>query len=336
MTISVDVCGVNFRYVRQLPVEVFNLVCQAVTSFEAMRGEWNEFQEVNNLLGDPFASGHFGNVYALSDDYILKIEKPMHKGSYNTRDGKILEDLQGIAMIPQIYMYDDNNDYMVIQRIKGQTCGGYQRDPEFDLPKDFDLEWTKAMIKNTAQEIEARGWRIADAHAGNCMIDHEGNFWIVDVGLFDSLKELEEGKRPFGRSTLEAIRSLGCVYQGMKRKQSREKAQMEAQVMKQQIEEVVERDVQRLGKAFAQVGKALVEIDFNVFARNMAQALKDQANNPHKPVTIVTPRVRTKGTVNPLYNYGRCSDCWNAVYECTCYKIGYRSYREYSSFSIWS
>lgn len=329
MTISVDVCGVNFRYVKQLPVETFNLLCQAVTAFEAMRDEWNAFEEVNKLLGDPFASGHFGNVYSLGEEYILKIEKPSTKGEYNTRDGRILEDLQGIPMIPQIYMYDTNNDYMVIQKIKGQTCGSYSREPKFDLPKDFDLEWTKQMIKKTAEQIEARGWVIGDAHAGNCMIDEEGNFWIVDVGLFDSKQELAEGRHPFGRSTHEAIRSLGCVYQGMKRKTAEEKARLEAQVMKREIENVVARDVQRLGKAFAQVGQELKNIDFAVFARNMAQALKAQAEAPHKPVTIATPRVQVMGVINPLNDYGLCKGCCNYKEECTCDESGLCGYSSF-------
>lgn len=330
-TLDVNVCGVNFRYVKELPVETFNLLCQAVTAFEAMRDDWNAFEEVNKLLGDPFASGHFGNVYSLGEEYILKIEKPSTKGEYNTRDGRILEDLQGVPMIPQIYMYDTNNDYMVIQKIKGQTCGSYSREPKFELPSDFDLEWTKQMIKKTAEQIEARGWVIGDAHAGNCMIDEEGNFWIVDVGLFDNKQELAEGKRPFGRSTLEAISSLGCVYQGMQRKKLEEKARLEAQVMKREIENVVARDVQRLGKAFAQVGQELKNIDFAVFARNMAQALKAQAEAPHKPVTLVTPVIRVAVPRNPLSSYGICKDCWREVQKCRCEESGYNSYSNYFS-----
>jgi hypothetical protein len=317
-TQQISIAGVRFNYVKELPQETLDLLIKSVIAFEGNRSEWNEFEKVNSLLGSPFASGHFGNVYALGEDYILKIEKPEHKGDYVTRDGKILEDLQGIPMIPQIYAYDENNDYMVIQRIKGQTCGGYSRDPEFELPADFDIEWTKAMIKNTAKQIEERGWQIADAHAGNCMIDHEGNFWIVDVGLFDNLKELENGKRPFGRSTLEAIRSLGAVMQGVQKKKNREIAEMEARIMKDEIARVVQRDFDHLNKAFAQVGKKFAEVDFQAFARNMAEVLKNQARDPHKPFTMITPAIRVKPAENPLYNYGNCMVCWNYKHECTC------------------
>lgn len=272
MTQLVKIAGVEMRYVKELPEDHIELLAKVVEAFRSNAGMgFGQFDSVEKILGGELASGHFGVVYNFGEDYILKIEKPWTKGEYNTRDGLVLEQLQGIGIIPQIYIYDLDNNFMVIQKVKGQMCATYAKTPEFDLPSNFDIQWTKEFIKRSAQEIEERGWVIGDAHAGNCMIDQEGNFYIVDVGLFDNIEEIQEGIRPFGRSTDEAVLSLSLAYQGHHLYRKRKATQEKLKKINAMAQEVAVKDVQNLQEAvaglahgFAGLGNALENVRGNL------------------------------------------------------------------------
>ncbi|PEZ47047.1 hypothetical protein CN367_11820 [Priestia megaterium] len=287
MTKVVQLAGVQMRYVNKLPEGKIRELHQVIKAFRDTFEMSEKFDAVEKLLGKEIASGHFGKVYDFGADLIIKIEKPWNKGEYNTRDGYILEELSGLPMIPQIYIYDVDNDFTVIQKIDGQTCHRYNKNPLFELPADFDYVWTENFIKESAKLIENRGWKIADAHAENCMIDRKGNFWIVDVGLFDNIQEIENGGRKFGCSTGYAIDSLKVAYRGhlTKERLKKEEAlklqkqqalklpeivnvyQAKKQVEKEQaLEKHIQEnplnfkvDFQEAGKAFAQVGGAFVD-----------------------------------------------------------------------------
>lgn len=290
MTQLVKIAGVEMRYVKELPQDRINLLAQVIQAFRSNAGKgFDQFDAVEKILGGELASGHFGIVYNFGEDYILKIEKPWAKGEYNTRDGLVLEQLQGIGIIPQIYMYDEDNNFMVIQKVKGQMCATYARNPEFDLPSNFDIQWTKQFIKHSAQEIEKRGWRIGDAHAGNCMIDHEGNFYIVDVGLFDNLEEIKEGIRPFGRSTDEAVLSLSLAYQGHHLFRRRKATQEKLKKINEMAQEVAVKDVKNLQEAVAGLAHGFVGLGnaLENVRGNLAQEVFGLEAPEWKPMTAI-------------------------------------------------
>lgn len=259
MTQLVKIAGVEMRYVKELPQDRIDLLAQVIQAFRSNAGlGFRQFDAVEKILGGELSSGHFGVVYNFGEDYILKIEKPWNKGEYNTRDGLIMEQLQGIGIIPQIYMYDIDNDFMVIQKIKGQTCQDFSYTPEFELPSEFDIQWTKEFVKRSAQQIEERGWLIGDAHAENCMIDREGNFYIVDVGLFDNIEEVKQGTRAFGRSTNEAILSLSQAYQGHVLYKKRKASQEKLVKINQLAQEAAAKDVMNVQEVFANVANGFI------------------------------------------------------------------------------
>jgi tRNA A-37 threonylcarbamoyl transferase component Bud32 len=212
------------RYVKEVAKEIFHKFYEVMRTFEKAYGGFQghqAFRAITEMLGEPIGKGCFGRVYDFSEDYVLKVNDPRQLGGvYNPRDGYIMEQLQGIAIIPQVYIYSENNQYILIQKIKGKNCRDIVDSGIFDGLKELiDFKWTKTFIEKCAEEVEARGWKLADCHGSNCMIDKDGKFYIVDVGLFDNLEECEEEWEFFGKSTDYAISSLLAIKEAIERKE---------------------------------------------------------------------------------------------------------------------
>jgi tRNA A-37 threonylcarbamoyl transferase component Bud32 len=213
---KIQIAGVEFTQVQELPMEMYELVGRAIEAYRsASQRERNHMDKIAEVLGDEISSGHFGCVFELGEDYILKVEKPWNKHDfgYVSRDGEILEELQGIPCIPQVYIYDSSNDFIVIQKIKGITVKEYVDIEGFELPESFNYEYAVNLLEDCDRLVKQRGWQIADAHRNNCMIDYEGNFWIVDVGLFDHIESVNKGwQESCGKHVDLALNGLQQVY----------------------------------------------------------------------------------------------------------------------------
>lgn len=165
----VKVAGVTFKVVNELPQEVIGKLVEALQSIH------NHLQPELPRLG----GGACGQVFDLGG-YALKIDYGWDGG----QDGKILEDLQGCPFIPKLYMRSENKKFTVMQKIDGQTVASFCHSPEFSFDNWMSEEDFKRACEIAVREINDRGWAPEDMHHGNLMIDREGKFWIVDVGLF--------------------------------------------------------------------------------------------------------------------------------------------------------
>lgn len=169
--------GLEVKLVNDLPVETLQDFLNAIDQYKSNKLQFNVEHE---LLG----SGACGRVYEFNEDYALKINGTgWYAELEETCDGAILESLQGVPLIPTLYAYTTNNEFTLVQRIKGVTWDKYLGGTPF-TPLNFkEDEWLKAseLFYEYSQE---RGWTPKDLHSENLMIDEEGKIWVIDVGLF--------------------------------------------------------------------------------------------------------------------------------------------------------
>lgn len=182
---TVKSSGIKFNVVNELPTQARNKLLKTVNEF-LMNG--NDFDRVDNIL-NYIAGGACGRVYDLGDGLILKVNK--FDWNAVTPDGDILKDLQGIPMIPKVYWYSEDNRFIVVQKIDGETTSSYMGDYLFK--KRWEEEYFKQLAHGVDDMVKERGWVLNDVHGNNCMIDREGNFWIVDVGLFRKVDDFHFG-----------------------------------------------------------------------------------------------------------------------------------------------
>jgi hypothetical protein len=203
--------GVTFKVVNELPTKVRNTILKAVNEFVQAN---MDFEKVDNILNF-IAGGACGRVYDLGD-YILKVNKNSGLAE-NCKDGEIMADLQGIPCIPKLYMYSEDNKYMVVQKIDGQTMSDFNWRPDF-LPANhetFSVEEHERMVEEAYKEAEKRGWVMNDCHQYNTMIDKQGRFWVVDVGLF------KEAPYAWGGDLGDLKRHGYCIEDGIGRAKSK-------------------------------------------------------------------------------------------------------------------
>lgn len=174
--------GYEFITVKKLPQDVLDCLQEAVKIAE--KENYEKLEQIFGFIG----GGKCGYVYKLSEDYILKVN---HEGfSDEMEDGFILHKLSGVPFIPQVYTYTTDGKYTVVQRIKGVTVHDFKYNDEkyFEPSNVVSLEKFSLKVVEFEQYCRNRDFYPCDLHHGNCMIDPQGNFWIVDVGLF--------GRRP--------------------------------------------------------------------------------------------------------------------------------------------
>lgn len=171
----------NFTVVNELPADIMEKVEEAVKAYH--KGTWRKVHDVLTLIG----AGFCGTVWELSDEYALKVDKGTY--SSGTRDGEIMHALQGLPMIPKLYMYSEDNRFMVVQRIKGVDVRKYRNGEAGFTLRSFAKGKFQRLVDQFTIDVLKRGWIPTDLHDENTMIDTDGNFWIVDVGIFDPMSE---------------------------------------------------------------------------------------------------------------------------------------------------
>lgn len=246
---QVTIAGENFKLINDLPEETMEQLIDAVVTFEGALKSRSVFDNPFHKLEEKFdliASGHCGKVYDFGE-YILKVAKPsvQYEFEKGTRDGTILHELQGIPTIPTLYAYSEGDRYMVIQKIKGETVTNLSWH-EF-IPKNWNAEAQYALLDKAKEEIEKRGWVMADLHGENCMIDEEGNFWLVDVGLFH-----RQNERHFGRgydSARNCIETSERKILRIKERKQRKKTQAEKVVISNSLMGEIKENAENLGFA---------------------------------------------------------------------------------------
>jgi hypothetical protein len=177
---TVKSSGVTFKVVNPIPTQVRNTLLKAVNTFIQEEQRWEGIENILSFI----AGGACGRVYDLGD-YILKVNRSGGLAE-SCKDGDILADLQGLDFIPKLYWYSEDNRFMIVQKIHGQTMADWRHFPDFLPKKEFTMDrptWEKE-TERVYREAEERGWIMNDIHSGNTMFDRDGNFWIVDVGLF--------------------------------------------------------------------------------------------------------------------------------------------------------
>jgi len=133
--------------------------------------------------------GACGAVYSISEDVCMKVNGRDSLGS-SCRDGQVMRDLQGLPFIPTLYAYAEDNEYMMMQKVKGATTSKWRMDRPFPLQ---ELKATEQAIRDFYEGCKDRGWLPSDIHGANVMVDEEGGFWVVDVGLFKTTDRWTSG-----------------------------------------------------------------------------------------------------------------------------------------------
>lgn len=189
--------GVELVEVNGAPQNIIESFYKAIEIGESARNGANQICKVYEQIG----KGACGMVFALSEDFVVKVNRP--DSTYECQDGRILEDLQGLPLVPTLYAYSEDNKYTLIQRIKGITVSRLFRGSEFTMNvTDYDRQHWDELNEQFHEGAIAKGWYPNDLHEENCMIDTEGRFWVIDVGLFKRTQ-----RDTFGGNTLEGIRS---------------------------------------------------------------------------------------------------------------------------------
>ncbi|QFR56527.1 serine/threonine kinase [Bacillus phage 056SW001B] len=178
--------GMDFVVVNEVSEKLLRLISKALECWEEDFDEYdyqNEYPTMRNHF-KYLGGGHCGRVFELDEDTVIKVET----GSYESEDGAILHQLQGLPFVPKVYMYTDedvNSQITVMQKIKGVTITEYLKGKSpFSLLKAPEnlTDAAESFIIRAALE---RGVEIRDVKSDNCMIDEQGNFYMVDYGVCD-------------------------------------------------------------------------------------------------------------------------------------------------------
>ena len=169
---KIECAGVAFNIVNELPKKTQEKLVRTIIEIEEA-GNVFALENVLDFLG----GGACGGVFDLGGGCVLKVNTD-HRDI--TRDGIVLDDLQGLPFVPTLYWYSADNKYIVVQKIEGVNVGHYSGEFSFS----FCLDQFERNLKKFLEGCKKAGWRPNDLHGENCMIDREGNFWVVDFGLF--------------------------------------------------------------------------------------------------------------------------------------------------------
>lgn len=185
-----QIAGYPFVVVNELPQEIDEKINNIIEQNETWLVDnedsiiWDD-DKVDYLRGnfEVLGKGACGIVVAINDELALKYN---YSDEYETRDSYILAKLQGAPLTIKLYKYSKNNEYMVIERVKGKNL--------FGAPQlHFEGE---ALERITNREIIEKEFdrffefcskvqiMPSDMHKGNVMVTETGEFKIVDYGLF--------------------------------------------------------------------------------------------------------------------------------------------------------
>lgn len=171
----------DFKYINELPEgaqQVFDTAVNvAVNYIGYFESEDLEFQM--RKLFKYIGGGFFGSVFDLGHGLVLKINR-----EGGQKDGEVMEALQGLPFIPKLYAYSVDGVFIVSQRVDGVTIYDLY-DDHTNVPEKWDIKSFKEQLCEFEHKLDELGWIPRDCHSENCMVDREGNFYIVDVGCFE-------------------------------------------------------------------------------------------------------------------------------------------------------
>lgn len=180
--------GVEFKSINEIPNEVMAKVVHLVAMNE------NEF-DIPEYIYTKLGSGACGGVWELSDEFVLKINEEDDYELSHLRDGIVLDELQGLPLVPKLYAYSTDNRYIIIEKIHGLTCSFFTnermaRKHGVSLTSSFNAnEWVRKAEEFYHGTLK-RGWKPDDLHGGNMMVNTRGEIVVVDFGLFKRLSEI--------------------------------------------------------------------------------------------------------------------------------------------------
>lgn len=173
-----------FTVVNDLPLNIMEKAIESIATYYGQRNpnqagwiNWRRVESVLELIG----AGHCGAVFELSEEIAIKFDKGTMTDE--TQDGAVLEALQGLPLIPKVYMYSQDGNITIMQKVTGENVSSYRRNKIFSV-LNFDKKKVDEQVMELVVGIYKRGWRATDLHGENVMVDKEGRFWVVDVGIF--------------------------------------------------------------------------------------------------------------------------------------------------------
>lgn len=185
-----QVAGYPFVVVNELPQEIDNKINNIIEQNETWLVDnedsinWDsdkiEYLKENfEVLG----KGACGIVIAINDELALKYN---YTDDYETRDSHVLAKLQGAPLTLKLYKYSKNNEYMVVERVKGKTL--FEADELHLEGEALERVTNREIIEKEFDRFFEFCSRVqimpSDMHKGNVMVTETGEFKIVDYGLF--------------------------------------------------------------------------------------------------------------------------------------------------------
>ncbi|AVO23072.1 protein kinase [Bacillus phage Anath] len=183
--------GIKFKSINAVPNDAMAMVVQLIAVNE-------QELPIPRYMFERLGRGHCGGAWAISNDLVLKVNEINNRADIELErfvDGECLEDLQGLPLVPKLYAYSYDKQYMIVERIHGMQVGECEHNmnnftaqlgvsvvPKFwNWKKWIDLacEFNRGCLQ--------RGWIPNDLHGENVMIDKAGNLTVIDYGLFKKI-----------------------------------------------------------------------------------------------------------------------------------------------------
>lgn len=133
--------------------------------------------ENNDLdIFDYIDFGESSNVYAY-DDYCIKIFKEdTGNYMYSNKDAYILECLQDLECVPKLYAYK-HEKYLVMDFIDGKPLSDL-------IGEKRNLSGVRRGLRRELYKIYKIGIAPKDLHMYNIICDVEGNYKLIDFGMY--------------------------------------------------------------------------------------------------------------------------------------------------------
>lgn len=283
--------GIKFKSINAVPNDAMSMVVQLIAINE---GELPIPRYVFERLG----RGHCGGTWAISKDLVLKINEIDNRADIDLErfvDGECLEDLQGLPLVPKLYAYSYDKQYMIVERIHGMQVGQCEYDMNnftaqlgaSIVPKFWN--WKKWIDK--ACEFNRgclqRGWIPNDLHGENVMIDKAGNLTVVDYGLFKKIGKHDEISRwNFDREYDRIASTIRLIARQLKSatRQETDSYQLENPLTYEEFKPTTEKKIEKEAKAVVANHKdsilKLLGITESTSSMNEIEAHEDMEKQP--------------------------------------------------------
>ena len=146
----------------------------------------NGNEDINNIIKiienddldifDYLGCGESANVYAY-DNYCIKIFKEDDGYyRYSNKDAYVLEFLQGIECVPKLYAYK-HEKYLIMEFIDGVHMGDA-------LAENKSISGIRRELRKELYKIYKKGIKPGDLHLYNILYDADGNYKMIDFGMY--------------------------------------------------------------------------------------------------------------------------------------------------------